>query len=163
MEKGNDDTGKPSTAPVTAAGREWIALDNEFVKEMTEKLRALKPKSKEESEYKGLDTFPKPKYSGTVKMISDEVTAVCPITQQPDWYTVTIYYCPKELCVESKSLKLFFHSLRNTGMFCETLAGVVLEEVKKVAKPDWITVTVIQKPRGGISIEAFASSYGNVN
>lgn len=128
----------------------------------TDVTRVLKPKSKEESEYNGLDTFPKPKYSGTIKMTSDEVTALCPVTSQPDWYTIQIHYCPKELCVESKSLKLFFHSLRNKGMFAETLADVVLEEVRKFAKPDWCTVTVIQKARGGISIEAFSSAYSGV-
>jgi hypothetical protein len=36
-------------------------------------------------------------------MRSDELTAVCPVTGQPDLYVATIEYWPDWLCIESKS------------------------------------------------------------
>ena len=40
-------------------------------------------------------------------MTSDELAAVCPLTQQPDLYVAAIEYSPGELCLESKSMKLY--------------------------------------------------------
>ncbi len=42
-----------------------------------------------------------------VELVSDELTAMCPITGQPDFYTATIEYRPDALCLESKSLKIY--------------------------------------------------------
>ena len=50
-------------------------------------------------------------------MTSDELTAVCPITAQPDFYVARIVYRPKALCLESKSLKLYLARFRNEGAF----------------------------------------------
>lgn len=88
-----------------------------------------------------------------VKLISDEVTALCPITEQPDYYTVIIELTGGK-SIESKSLKLYFVSLRSLGMFCEDLSKKIKDDVKE-AGADCV-VTVIQKARGGISIEASA-------
>ena len=109
-------------------------------------------------EYPGrLDTVPTPPGCDHVTMTSDEVTALCPITGQPDWYTVQIEYVPGERIVESKSLKLFFGSLRDQGHFCEALAPLIAREVQDAASPRQITVSVTQKPRGGITITARAT------
>jgi NADPH-dependent 7-cyano-7-deazaguanine reductase QueF len=39
--------------------------------------------------YAGLETFPNPGVE-VVELVSDELTAVCPITNQPDFYVATI-------------------------------------------------------------------------
>lgn len=49
-----------------------------------------------------LDTFPAPAGLGRVTMTSDELTALCPVTGQPDFYVVTIDYEPGPLCIELK-------------------------------------------------------------
>lgn len=103
-----------------------------------------------------LDVFPKPQGVETVVMESDEVTSVCPVTGQPDWETVIIEYAPDALCIESKSLKIYFWSFRDEGVFCEALAAKIANDVSDVCKPYWCKVTVIQKPRGGITIRAVA-------
>ncbi|NLZ39057.1 MAG: NADPH-dependent 7-cyano-7-deazaguanine reductase QueF [Firmicutes bacterium] len=103
-----------------------------------------------------LDVFPKPEGVQTVVMESDEVTSVCPVTGQPDWETVIIEYEPDQYCIESKSLKLYFWSFRNEGIFCEALAAQIAQDVGEACKPYWCKVTVIQKPRGGITIRATA-------
>jgi len=63
-------------------------------------------------EFQGLETFPAPDLCDLVVMTSDEVTAVCPVTNQPDLYTVEIRYKPYNLCLESKSLKYYLQSFR---------------------------------------------------
>lgn len=107
--------------------------------------------------FRGLETFPAPGVGLSIRMISDEVTALCPVTGQPDWYEVQIAYRPLALCLESKSLKLYLGSLRGLGVFCETLAASIAREVWSVASPAEVTVVVKQKPRGGVSIIASAT------
>lgn len=105
--------------------------------------------------YAGLETFANPGVSH-VEMTSDELTAVCPITAQPDLYIATIAYWPKELCIESKSLKLYLSGFRNEGAFCEALAVRIRDDVAEALElpPDKVRVTLEQKARGGITITA---------
>lgn len=105
---------------------------------------------------RNLETFPKPAHVERVTLSSDEVTSLCLVTGQPDWETVTIEYEPDELCIESKSLKLYLWSFREEGAFCEGLAAQIASDVFAVARPYRCTVTVQQKPRGGITITAVA-------
>jgi 7-cyano-7-deazaguanine reductase len=105
--------------------------------------------------YAGLETFSNPGVSH-VEMTSDEVTAVCPITGQPDLYVATIEFWPQALCLESKSLKLYLSSFRNEGAFCEALAVKMRDDVAQALElpADKVRVTLEQKARGGITITA---------
>ena len=105
----------------------------------------------------GLETFPNPGVVD-VELTSDELTAVCPITGQPDFYEATIAYTPTALCLESKSLKLYLARFRNEGAFAEALAVRIKDDVAAALQvdPDAVTVTLTQKPRGGITIVATA-------
>ncbi|MGJ3241389.1 MAG: preQ(1) synthase [Opitutales bacterium] len=101
-----------------------------------------------------LDTFPAPDGIGEVTLTSDEVASLCPVTHQPDLYTVTIRYQPDKLCIESKSLKLYFWHFRDRGVYCEQLAVDIRDKVVATIAPKSCSVSVIQKARGGITIEA---------
>ena len=81
--------------------------------------------------YAGLETFANPGVSH-VEMTSDELSAVCPVTGQPDLYIATIEYWPQGMCIESKSLKLYLNSYRNEGHFCEALAVKIRDDVAYV-------------------------------
>jgi 7-cyano-7-deazaguanine reductase len=107
--------------------------------------------------YAGLETFPSPGVSH-VTLVSDELTAICPVTAQPDLYAATIEYWPGELCIESKSLKLYLSGFRNEGHFCEALAVRIRDDVAAAVRlpPDRVRVTLVQKARGGITITAAA-------
>jgi 7-cyano-7-deazaguanine reductase len=107
--------------------------------------------------YAGLETFPNPGVS-RVELRSDELTAICPVTGQPDLYVVTIDCRPAGLCLESKSLKLYLMSYRNEGVFCETLAVRIRDDVAAALELQAadVTVTLAQKARGGIAIVATA-------
>jgi 7-cyano-7-deazaguanine reductase len=107
------------------------------------------------SHYAGLETFANPGVS-LVEMESDELTAVCPVTGQPDLYVATIEYEPEALCLESKSLKLYLNQFRGEGHFCEALAVRIRDDVAAALElpPDRVSVTLVQKARGGITITA---------
>ena len=109
--------------------------------------------------YAGLETFENPGVT-RVEMTSDELTAVCPITGQPDMYVVTIEYAARRLCLESKSLKLYLASYRNEGAFCEALAVRIRDDVAVALELDAadVTVRLTQKARGGITITATAQA-----
>jgi 7-cyano-7-deazaguanine reductase len=107
--------------------------------------------------YAGLETFPNPGVE-LVELTSDELTAMCPVTGQPDMYVASIEYAPDELCLESKSLKLYLARFRNEGAFCEALAVRIRDDVAEALGLDQsrVTVTLEQKARGGITITAVA-------
>jgi len=103
----------------------------------------------------GLETFPNPGVE-QVELTSDELGAVCPLTGHPDYYVVSIEYRPESLCLESKSLKLYFDGFRNEEHFCEALAVRIRDDVAEaLALPrDRVRTTLEQKSRGGITITA---------
>ena len=74
---------------------------------------------KKVTQWVGFETFAAPKGIKEIVCVSDEVTALCPVTAQPDWYQVSIKYAPAGLAVESKTLKLYLQSFRQQGLFCE--------------------------------------------
>jgi 7-cyano-7-deazaguanine reductase len=108
-------------------------------------------------QYAGLETFPNPGVS-RIEMTSDELTAVCPITGQPDLYVAAIEYEPDRLCLESKSLKIYLSGYRNEGAFCEALAVRIRDDVAEALElpREKVHVTLEQKARGGITITASA-------
>jgi 7-cyano-7-deazaguanine reductase len=107
--------------------------------------------------YAGLETFPNPGVV-RVELDGDELTAVCPITGQPDLYRVRIEYEPDGLCLESKSVKLYFNAFRNEGCFAEALAVRIRDDVAAALAlaAGRVHVTLVQKARGGITITAHA-------
>lgn len=109
--------------------------------------------------FEGLDTFPAPTGVGRVVLRSQEVTALCPVTGQPDWYEVVIAYMPAERCLESKSVKLYLQAFRNAGIFAEGLAQRIAKDTEQALVPRALGVRVSQTPRGGVGLVAEA---GNV-
>jgi 7-cyano-7-deazaguanine reductase len=103
-----------------------------------------------------VEVFPAPANVTTVRFTTDEVASMCPVTEQPDLSHVVIEYGPAQWCIESKSLKLYLWSFRDRPVFAEALAAEIAGEVMTTAKPNWVTVTLTQRPRGGIEIQAVA-------
>lgn len=81
-----------------------------------------------------------------------EGTSLCPITHQPDFFKVVISYIPNKKMVESKSLKLYLFSFRNTGSFHEDIVNSIGKDLVKLMEPKYLEVKGIFSPRGGISI-----------
>lgn len=101
-----------------------------------------------------VEVFPAPKNVQTVTFTTDELASMCPVTQQPDLSRVEIEYAPDQWCVESKSLKLYLWSFRDRAVFAEALAAEIAGEIMSTARPTSVTVTLTQRPRGGIEVRA---------
>jgi 7-cyano-7-deazaguanine reductase len=100
-----------------------------------------------------VECFPAPSGCTHVRFSTDEVSSMCPVTEQPDLSRVVIEYVPAELCVESKSLKLYLWRFRDQPVFAEALAVEIADEIWTSARPSWVRVVVTQRPRGGIELE----------
>lgn len=120
---------------------------------MTNKLKAL---GTAHAQFDKLETFEAPAGIARVSLVSDECCAVCPVTGQPDWYTVNVEYRPGPACIESKTFKLYLQSFRNAGMFCEQFADKIAQDCANELRVH-VTATVTQKPRGGVAIIATAT------
>lgn len=107
-----------------------------------------------------VECFPAPATVTAVKVTTEELTSVCPVTGQPDIASVTIEYQPDQWCIESKSLKFYLWSFRDRPVFAEALAAEIAAEVSRSAQPRSVRVTLTQRPRGGIVIQATAELPG---
>lgn len=103
-----------------------------------------------------VEVFPAPEHVSSVTFTTDELASVCPVTRQPDLSRVVIRYEPDEWCVESKSLKLYLWGFRDREVFAEALAAEIAGEIMQTAAPRRVVVTLTQRPRGGIEVEAVA-------
>lgn len=103
---------------------------------------------------KQLEVFPNhhPERDYTVTLVTDEFTCVCPATGQPDFARVTVNYIPDQKIVESKSLKLYYWSYRDEGVFHEHVTNVILDDLVAALNPRWCEVIAEFGVRGGISI-----------
>ena len=105
-----------------------------------------------------LDRVPNPHSDALylARFICPEFTSLCPITGQPDFARISITYIPDLNCLESKSLKLYLFSFRNSGMFHEEITNRILDDLVAACKPRWARVRGVMNARGGISIEVIA-------
>ena len=92
----------------------------------------------------------------TVQLICEEFTCLCPMTKQPDFAKIFIEYRPGEWLVESKSLKLYLGSYRNTGIFHEFVVNQICHDLVQILKPRFIEVRGEFSVRGGIRIVPIA-------
>jgi 7-cyano-7-deazaguanine reductase len=101
-----------------------------------------------------VECFPAPANITSVRFTTDELSSICPVTGQPDLSHVVIEYVPDQWCVESKSLKLYLWSFRDRAVFAEALAAEIAGEILTTAAPRRVVVTLTQRPRGGIEVQA---------
>jgi len=85
-----------------------------------------------------------------VRIECPEFTAVCPMTEQPDFGRIDIEYVPWESLIELKSLKLYLHAYRSVGIFHETVTNAILDDLVRAIAPRRMTVTGDYNLRGGI-------------
>jgi len=105
-----------------------------------------------------LETFdnPSPKRDYLIEFVFPEFTSLCPVTGQPDFATITITYVPGRLCVEMKSLKLYFLAYRSKGIFYEGVVNTILDDLVAVLRPRKMTVVGQFVVRGGTAAKVTA-------
>jgi 7-cyano-7-deazaguanine reductase len=87
-----------------------------------------------------------------VEFTTNELTAICPVTGQPDFYELKFSYRPRERLIESKSMKLYLWGFRDRGAFAEDLAATLLKDLVAACDPVEMTVDLTQQVRGGLQI-----------
>jgi 7-cyano-7-deazaguanine reductase len=100
---------------------------------------------------------PRPRREYVIRHTCPEFTSVCPKTGNPDFGTITVEYVPNQLCIELKSLKLYFFGFRQQGIFYEAAVNQILDDLVAACRPQKMTVTGEFNVRGGISSVVTAS------
>lgn len=106
-----------------------------------------------------LEVFPTPEQAGdtpfVIEHVSEEFTSLCPKTGHPDFGEIVVRFCPGPakaggVCVELKSLKLYFQSFRTEGIFYEAVTNTIRNDLAQAMNPAWLQVVTVWKGRGGI-------------
>ena len=75
----------------------------------------------------------------------------------PDFATIRLTYVPDVNCIELKSLKLYFWSFRNDGIFYERAVNRILDDLVAKCQPRRMTVVGDFNVRGGLKSVISAS------
>ena len=90
---------------------------------------------------------------------TDEFSAVCPFSGLPDLAYVKIEYFPTGgKCVELKSLKYYFISYRNVGIYQESATKRIYNDLKSVLETARLQVMTIYNTRGGFDTTCIEGS-----
>ena len=99
-----------------------------------------------------LETFPFKSSKQYIMTETDEFSAVCPFSGLPDLAYVKIEYYPLGgKCIELKSLKYYFTSFRNVGIYQEGATKRIYDDLKKKLNTTKIKITTIYNTRGGFN------------
>ena len=97
-----------------------------------------------------LETFPFDSPNQYIMTETDEFSAVCPFSGLPDLAYVKIEYYPTGgKCIELKSLKYYFISFRNVGIYQEGATQRIYNDLKNVLDIEKIQITTVYNIRGG--------------
>ena len=97
-----------------------------------------------------LETFAYEGPRQRIECFTKEFSAVCPYSGLPDLASIKIEYIPAKKCVELKSLKYYYLSYRNVGIYQEGVTTRIYTDLVKVLEPDELILTVVYQTRGGI-------------
>ena len=104
-----------------------------------------------------IDTFGVEGSLDLVHFHSSELTAVCPVTGQPDFYSIDIEYLPTSECIETRSLKLYLRTFDGRGIFAGHLAPLIAGHLADAVDVP-VMFRLTQQMRGGITTTVTATS-----
>ena len=109
-----------------------------------------------------LETFPFESVDQYIKTETNEFSAVCPFSGLPDLAKVRIEYFPTGgKCVELKSLKYYFTSFRNVGIYQEGATKRIYDDLSSILETKKIQITTIYNIRGGFKTTCVEGSINN--
>ena len=104
-----------------------------------------------------LETFPSPAATPfLIEHVNEEFTSLCPRTGHPDFGRVTLRYAPGAVCIELKSLKLYYQSFRDEGIFYEAVTNTMRDDLVSALDPAWLQVVTEWRGRGGLHSRVIA-------
>jgi|TARA_B110000444_G_scaffold127545_1_gene120022 7-cyano-7-deazaguanine reductase len=108
-----------------------------------------------------LETFEFDSVDQYIKTETNEFSAVCPFSGLPDLAKVKIEYFPTGgKCVELKSLKYYFTSFRNVGIYQEGVTKRIYNDLCLCLETNKLQITTIYNIRGGFKTTCVE---GNIN
>ena len=108
-----------------------------------------------------LETFEFDSPNQYITTETNEFSAVCPFSGLPDLAYIKIEYYPEGgKCVELKSLKYYFISFRNVGIYQEAVTKRICQDLKKALETEKLIVTTIYNTRGGFDTTCVEGSIG---
>ncbi len=109
-----------------------------------------------------LETFPFESVDQYIKTETNEFSAVCPFSGLPDLAKVRIEYFPAGgKCIELKSLKYYFTSFRNVGIYQEGATKRIYDDLSSILETKKIQITTIYNIRGGFKTTCIEGSINN--
>ena len=109
-----------------------------------------------------LETFPLDSVNQYIKTETNEFSAVCPFSGLPDLAKVRIEYFPTGgKCIELKSLKYYFTSFRNVGIYQEGATKRIYDDLSSILETKKIQITTIYNIRGGFKTTCIEGSINN--
>ena len=109
-----------------------------------------------------LETFPFESVNQYIKTETNEFSAVCPFSGLPDLAKVRIEYFPTGgKCIELKSLKYYFTSFRNVGIYQEGATKRIYDDLSSILETKKIQITTIYNIRGGFKTTCIEGSINN--
>ena len=109
-----------------------------------------------------LETFAFKSVDQYIKTETNEFSAVCPFSGLPDLAKVRIEYFPTGgKCVELKSLKYYFTSFRNVGIYQEGATKRIYDDLSSILETKKIQITTIYNIRGGFKTTCIEGSINN--
>ena len=109
-----------------------------------------------------LETFPFKSVDQYIKTETNEFSAVCPFSGLPDLAKVRIEYFPTGgKCIELKSLKYYFTSFRNVGIYQEGATKRIYDDLSSILETKKIQITTIYNIRGGFKTTCIEGSINN--
>ena len=102
----------------------------------------------------------KGRYDGECEVAYEysELTALCPMTNIQDLYTVRIIYTPKDKIPELKSLRFYLLGYRDVAILHEHLANKIFFDFKKAVRPKRLRLELEVAIRGGIKTKIISNS-----
>ncbi|MFA6618285.1 MAG: preQ(1) synthase [Candidatus Neomarinimicrobiota bacterium] len=79
-----------------------------------------------------------------------EFSAVCPYSGLPDIAEIDVSYIPSDKIVELKSLKYYYMSYRNVGIYQEDMTNRLYVDLKELLDPKELYIRTRYNVRGGI-------------
>ena len=79
-----------------------------------------------------------------------EFTCLCPRSGYPDFATMRLEYCPDELVVELKAIKIYINTFRDRHISHENSANEIFDTLYNKLKPKWMRLEADYEPRGNV-------------
>ena len=96
------------------------------------------------------DVIPSHGHQPVIEWVYPEFQSLCPVSERHDQGVLRIRYKPKELLLESKSMRNYLMKWRNKQNWQEYITEEIASSVYNAVKPVWLVVEIEWSPRGGI-------------